>query len=147
MPFCPQCGASADGPFCPQCGAILPPAPKPEELSGLPENLASALCYLLGFVTGIAFLVWQPYAKNPRIRFHACQSIFLSLTWFFLLWFAALFVELLPDFFGAMFLPILYIVRIGGVLTWIYMLVKTHQGERVVLPYIGPLAETQANKT
>ncbi len=46
--------------------------------SGLQENVAAALCYALGFITGILFLVLEPYNKNRNIRFHAFQSIFLS---------------------------------------------------------------------
>lgn len=43
------------------------------------DNLAAALCYVLGFLTGILFLVLEPYNKNKLIRFHAFQSIFLNL--------------------------------------------------------------------
>ena len=42
------------------------------------ENVAGALCYSLGIVTGILFLVLQPYSLNPRIRFHAMQSLLFS---------------------------------------------------------------------
>ena len=49
----------------------------PVSAAGLPENTAAALCYLLGLVTGIIFLVLEPYNKNKLIRFHAFQSIFL----------------------------------------------------------------------
>ena len=41
------------------------------------DNVASTLCYVLGLITGILFLVLPPYNKNPVIRFHAFQSIFL----------------------------------------------------------------------
>ena len=43
---------------------------------GLEENLACALCYALGLLTGIVFLVLAPYNQNKLIRFHAFQSIF-----------------------------------------------------------------------
>jgi len=43
------------------------------------DNLAAALCYVLGLLTGILFLVLEPYNKNKLIRFHAFQSIFLNL--------------------------------------------------------------------
>lgn len=45
----------------------------PESKSGtLNESLASALCYLLGFVTGIIFILVD---KRDRVRFNAAQSI------------------------------------------------------------------------
>ncbi len=43
--------------------------------------MACALCYLLGLLTGILFLVLEPYNKNRLIRFHAFQSIFLNIAW------------------------------------------------------------------
>ena len=43
------------------------------------DNMAGALCYLFGFITGILFLVLAPYNQNRDIRFHAFQSIFLNI--------------------------------------------------------------------
>ena len=41
--------------------------------SGLDENVAGALCYLLGVVTGVVFFVVEK--DNRFVRFHAAQSI------------------------------------------------------------------------
>ena len=41
-------------------------------------NLAAALSYALGFITGILFLVLEPYKNNRFVRFHAIQSIIFS---------------------------------------------------------------------
>src|SRR5271154_4203901 len=93
MAFCGKCGSSvAEGvAFCPQCGApvgaaaVPPPPPSPgwppaAPASGLQENVAGMLCYVLGWITGIVFLLID---KRPFVRFHAAQSIvvfgFLSL--------------------------------------------------------------------
>lgn len=88
MAFCPQCGAPGSGRFCAQCGAALPesgeapppvldPVPPPASLNapGMRDNVAAALCYLLGLVTGILFLVLAPYNQSRVVRFHAWQSI------------------------------------------------------------------------
>ncbi len=40
--------------------------------SGLQENLAGCLCYALGWLTGIIFLLID---RRPFVRFHAAQSI------------------------------------------------------------------------
>src|SRR5659263_765145 len=40
---------------------------------GLDENIAGALCYFLGFITGIVFLLTEK--DNKFIKFHAIQSI------------------------------------------------------------------------
>ena len=44
--------------------------------TGLEANLAAALSYLVGFVTGIIFLLVEK--DNKFVRFHAMQSILLS---------------------------------------------------------------------
>ncbi|HEV2287729.1 MAG TPA: DUF4870 domain-containing protein [Candidatus Acidoferrales bacterium] len=40
--------------------------------SGLSENVAGLLCYALGWVTGLIFLLID---KRPFVRFHAAQSL------------------------------------------------------------------------
>ena len=54
----------------------VPPMGAPSA-AGLSENVASALCYVFGLVSGIIFLVLAPYNQNKTIRFHAFQSIFM----------------------------------------------------------------------
>ncbi len=43
--------------------------------------MAGAFSYLFGFITGIVFLALDPYNKDRFVRFHAFQSIFLSVGW------------------------------------------------------------------
>ncbi|MFC1909399.1 DUF4870 domain-containing protein [Chloroflexota bacterium] len=44
--------------------------------TGLPENVAGLLCYVLWWVSGIVFLIIE--SENKWIRFHAFQSIIVS---------------------------------------------------------------------
>ena len=92
MTYCAQCGAEVTGAFCPPCGAAVntggpqasyaapgtsASAPAAAVAApGMSENVAGALCYLLGLVTGIIFWVLAPYNQNRFVRFHAFQSIF-----------------------------------------------------------------------
>jgi uncharacterized membrane protein len=83
MAYCMSCGEQMEGQFCPKCGARAGAEVTPIRTAGSAEprlgvNAASALCYLFGFVTGIVFLVLAPYNLDKRVRFHAYQSIFLS---------------------------------------------------------------------
>ena len=91
MPFCASCGAQVEGRFCAKCGSTVgaagaapqaapsyPPPVPPPTAAGMADNAASALCYVLGFITGILFLVLAPYNQNRTVRFHAFQSIFLN---------------------------------------------------------------------
>jgi len=41
--------------------------------SGFDENVAGALCYGLGWVTGVVFFATEP--ENRFVRFHAMQSM------------------------------------------------------------------------
>lgn len=111
------------------------------------DNVAGTLCYVLGLITGIIFLVMEPYSKNRTIRFHAFQSIFLNVA-----------IIALDIAFAIVFRIILAILGVFGLLVgilwplfglaclilWIYLLISTYQGKTVVLPVIGPLAQKQA---
>ena len=44
-------------------------------------NAAGALSYLIGAITGVIALLIGPYKKDPWVRFHAFQSIFLTVIW------------------------------------------------------------------
>ena len=113
------------------------------------DNMAGALCYLFGFITGILFLVLAPYNQDRNIRFHAFQSIFLNIAWI-ALWI----VVTIRDFVLPRYIPFLGIFHqpgarssslgLGGFIVWLYMMFKTYNGEKIVLPVIGPMAEKQA---
>ena len=143
MPFCTNCGSPAEGRFCAKCGGPVDAtagaagqAP-PSRSSGLQENVASALCYVLGLITGILFLVLTPYSQNKNIRFHAFQSIFLHVA-LIVIWIV------LTTLLSWSLLFVGPLVWLAGILLWVFMIWKAYQNEKVVLPLIGPLAEKQA---
>jgi uncharacterized membrane protein len=111
------------------------------------DNLAGALCYLLGFITGILFLVLAPYNQNRTIRFHAFQSIFLNIAWFaayIVVSIISLAFRVIPVL-GAVVTIVLHLALfLAFVIIWFYLLFKTYNGEKVVLPVIGPFADKQA---
>lgn len=150
MPFCASCGASVEGRFCASCGASVeaglpplpnqPPPPGPANV-GLTENAAAACCYLLFAVTGVAFLVIAPYNQSRTIRFHAFQSIILTVAWVFV-WTALGIVVGIAGFYSLYSLSRL--VGLGFFVLWIYLMISAYQGKKIVLPLIGPIAERQA---
>jgi uncharacterized membrane protein len=147
MAFCPNCGAEVQGRYCPKCGAAVTGEPAgpastqaPVASSGLTENVAGALCYLLGFITGILFLVLEPYNRNRTVRFHAFQSIFVSVALIIL----NIVISSLSIFTFGLTLLLSMLLSLGGLLLWLFMMWKTYQNEKVVLPVVGPLAEKQA---
>jgi uncharacterized membrane protein len=156
MAFCPNCGAAVDGRFCAKCGTAIPastastpgPTPPPYSASpaaaGMTDNVAGALCYSLGFITGILFLVLAPYNQNRLIRYHAFQSIFLNVA-AIILSFALSILLGIFHFVGAIFgLVIAPMIWLAFFILWLYLMFSTYQGKKVVLPVIGQLAEQQA---
>ncbi len=153
MAFCPNCGAAVEGRFCPKCGTAVTTgeaaggAPQAGPTygtptagttsSGLSENVASALCYVLGLLTGIIFLVLAPYNQNKTIRFHAFQSIFLHVAWL-AIWFASIFI------LHGFMIFVTPLVGLAFFIIWILVIIKAYQGQKLVLPVIGSLAQQQA---
>ena len=170
MPFCANCGSDVQGRFCAKCGtpvaaapgaaAGAPPPPPPPQYAtspapapaaqagaGLQENVACALCYLLGVLTGVLFLVLEPYNRNRNIRFHAFQSIFL---WIAVVALAIVFgivsnvIAFLPIIGWLVVLLMWPVFGLGVCVLWVMMMYKAYNNERWVLPVIGPMAEKQA---
>lgn len=152
MAFCPNCGTQTTGAFCPNCGAgasagagptagaaYAPPAATATS-SGMSENVASALCYLFGFITGIIFLVIAPYNQNKTVRFHAFQSIFLFVA-VVVIEIAWSMISLVTHGLGFLLYPILMLFFFG---LWLYMMWTAYNNKKVKLPLIGDLAEKQA---
>ena len=108
--------------------------------AGLTDNVASALCYALGLVTGILFLVLAPYNQNRKIRFHAFQSIFMHAA-VIVVWIAMLLVSAIS---GGMLLFVMPLIWLGFFVLWLVLIIKAYQDQKLVLPIIGPLAEKQA---
>jgi uncharacterized membrane protein len=154
MAFCPSCGSQVEGRFCQKCGAsveagAVPPGAAPAAgSSGLTDNAAGALCYLFGLITGILFLVISPYNTNRNVKFHAFQSIFFHVA-MIAIWIVFFIVSsvlhFLPVVGSLIALLLTLCLWIGGLFAWLYLMFKTYNGQKVVLPIIGPLAEKQAN--
>jgi uncharacterized membrane protein len=99
--------------------------------TGLQENMAGLLCYVLGWVSGLIFILLEN--ENKFVRFHAVQSIivfgFLTIIWIPL--------QLIP--------PLAFFIGwfIGGIsfVLWIVLMVKAYQGVMYKLPIAGDLSE------
>lgn len=157
MAFCGKCGTTmADGvAFCPKCGAPAGPvavgtpvgAPVSGPVatpgtSGLTENVAGLLCYVLGWLTGLIFLLID---KRPFVRFHAAQSIVvfgaltilrIILTFFFLGGYS----------FGlwALWSMISLLVTLAFFVAWILLMVMAYQGKWFEVPIAAGIAKSIA---
>lgn len=103
---------------------------------GVTENIEALLCYALGWVTGLVFLLVEQ--KNAFVRFHAFQSLvtFLAL---FILSAVIGFVPVLGVLVGLLLWPL-------GLVLWIVLMVKAYKGERYKLPVVGDFVEQQLGK-
>jgi len=108
--------------------------------------VAGALCYLVGFITGILFLVLEPYNKNPRIRFHAFQAIFFHLGWIVLYIGVTIVAMFLPLVLHLIVSLLMLVVGLGGFVLWLLLMYKAYNNTPLVLPIVGPLAQQQAGK-
>lgn len=132
-------------------GSYTPPAdpyaPQGVAQAGLEENMACALCYLLLILTGVLFLVLEPYNKNRNIRFHAFQSIFVWLAMVvagIVFGIAASIITLIPFIGWTVSLLLWPLYGLATLALWLALMYKAYNKERWVLPVIGPLAEKQA---
>ncbi len=149
MAFCANCGTEVQGRFCAKCGTPLsatdPPAAAPSaQAGGLTENVAGALCYAVGLITGILFLALAPYNKSKFVRFHAFQSIFLHVAWIAFWIVDTIVMIVLPSVFWSLNGLLWVVVSLAGLAAWIFCIVKAYNHERFKLPIIGDLAEKQA---
>jgi uncharacterized membrane protein len=113
--------------------------------SGLSENAAGAIAYLT-IIPAILFLVIEPYNRIPFVRFHAFQSIGLTVVWF-ALWIAVTILRMALHFIpliGILFLFVDLAICIGMFIVWLIAVMKASKGEWYKLPFIGDFAEKQA---
>jgi uncharacterized membrane protein len=121
-------------------GAGYVPPATPVAAPGLTDNVASALCYLFGLVTGIIFLLIAPYNQNKTVRFHAFQSIFLHVA-VIVLWILYSMIGFLTHGLGFLLAPLFGLLVIA---LWLYMMFSAYNNKKVKLPIIGDIAEKQA---
>jgi uncharacterized membrane protein len=111
-------------------------------------NVVGALAYLAGFVTGIVFLVVDPYKSNSFIRFHAFQSIFFNVACvgFWIIWMilSAVLTPLTAGVFGFISLSLMLIFTLAGFGIWIFLMYQAYQQKLFKLPVVGKFAAERA---
>jgi uncharacterized membrane protein len=105
---------------------------KDQSSTGLDENVAGLLCYLLGFITGIVFLVIEK--KSNFVKFHAKQSTITFLGLFVI----SLIIGWIP--------VIGTLILILSLILWLVLMIKALQGKRYSLPIVGKMAEEKGGQ-
>jgi uncharacterized membrane protein len=145
--FCSKCGTEnpEGAKFCSKCGAGLGVAATPtegtpkleaESSTGLSANVAGLLCYVIGWVTGIVFIVLEK--KSTFVKFHAWQSIMT----FGVLFVVSLIFSWIP-FIGWVLSILIYILM---AILWIILIIQAGAGRMWKVPWAGDWAEKQISK-
>ena len=91
----------------------------------------------LGWIAGVVFLVVE---KDKKVRWHAAQSVAM-----FAVFAAVQFVALPLMYWTRLLMPVAgfinNLVGLGFLVGWLYLAVKTHQGEIVKVPYLSEVAD------
>jgi uncharacterized membrane protein len=133
--------------FCPGCGRGKGASPALGRTGGISDNIAGALAYVT-IIPAIVFLLVEPFKRNRFIRFHSFQCLFLVLAAFVLglaLKLGLAVLLFVPVLGQLMVLLISMVISIGCLILWIVLIVKALQGEMFKVPFVGDLAEKQAN--
>ena len=152
MAFCKACGQEiGTATFCPKCGASqastagsAPVAVTASPTEGLQENVAGLLCYVLGWLTGLIFLLID---KRPWVKFHAAQSIvvFGGLT------ILRISVGILSGMMGGvigfeLWAALTMAIGLVGLILWILLMVKAYQHQNFRVPVAAGIADGLAGK-
>ncbi|MEA3459083.1 MAG: DUF4870 domain-containing protein [Chloroflexota bacterium] len=101
--------------------------------TGLKPNLAGLLCYVLGWITGLIFLLVEK--ESQFVRFHAMQS---------LVTFGAITVgSIILGWIPFLGWALDGLIALLSLVLWVILMMKAYQGERYKLPIAGDFAEKQ----
>lgn len=97
------------------------------------ENVAAALSYSFGWISGLLFLLTEP--QNRFVRFHAMQSVLV-------------FAPACVAFFISLSIPLLglilsIVIFYASAILWLILMFKAYQGELFKLPIAGEMAEAR----
>ena len=101
--------------------------------TGLTANVAGLLCYVLGWISGLVFILIERESKF--VKFHAMQSIYV----FGVLTVASIILGWIP-FIGTV---MSWLIGVLGFVLWIILMIKAYQGTTYKMPWAGKLAEKQ----
>ncbi|AHB13433.1 MULTISPECIES: DUF4870 domain-containing protein [Dehalococcoides] len=104
--------------------------------TGLQENVAGLLCYVLAWISAIIFLILEK--DNKFVRFHAYQSLVV----FGSLQIIGLVFTIIP----VLGVFISWVISVLSFILWVVLIVKAAQGFKYKLPIAGDIAERWANK-
>ncbi|MTI96420.1 MAG: hypothetical protein FH749_13255 [Firmicutes bacterium] len=120
--------------------------------TGLEENVASALCYALGWLSGLVFFFIEK--DNKTVRFHALQSIITFGTLHLIFWVIGLLSGIILRavirsagyyafgyvVFSGLFTLLSIVIGLAIFICWAILIYKTYNGQKIKLPIAGKIA-------
>jgi uncharacterized membrane protein len=113
--------------------------------TGLAPNVAGALAYVLGPITGVLFLVLEK--ENRFVRFHAAQAIATGVVIIVL----SIALSVISGVLA--FIPILgwlaalllsLVMGFGSFVLWLLLMWRAYQGDEWEVPFVGTFARRMA---
>ena len=127
-----------------------PPVQVAKSSTGLDENVAALLSYVMTWVTGLIFFLMEK--ESRLVRFHAMQAILLGaaaivigvglwVVWVVLLIIVAQIADVLTMLLNLVFFLLMIAFYLGLLIAWVLCMVKAYQKQYFKLPVFGNLAE------
>jgi uncharacterized membrane protein len=118
--------------------------PEQTPQTGLSDNAAGALAYLT-FIPALIFLLVAPYNQKAFIRFHAWQSILLTVAAIVINIALGIFLGITMIFLGfSIYLLIWRLIELCWFALWLVCVFNAFNGKLFKLPVIGDIAAKQA---
>jgi len=112
--------------------------------TGLSDDAASGLAYFT-FIPALIFLLVAPYNQKASIRFHAWQSILLTVAAIVIDIALAIVLSVVLFAVGFVVYGLLWrLIELCWFAIWLICVINAFQGKRFKLPIIGDFAEKQA---
>jgi uncharacterized membrane protein len=162
MGFCTKCAATlTEGSgYCGSCGSQVAPGIQGEawgpqvvttspsvSSTGLTSNIAGALAYVHGLITGIVFHVLEPYKRDRFVRFHAMPSVLFCLAAFVFSIAWGIVVRIMISISGwtaVVLTPIGLVISLRFFLFWLFLTYQAYSQREYRIPFMGAIAAKQA---
>jgi uncharacterized membrane protein len=132
-----------------------PPVQTGKSSTGLDENVAALLSYVVTWLSGLIFFLMEK--ESRLVRFHAMQAILLGgsaivigivlwVAWVILLIIVTQISDVLTMLFNLVFMLVMAAFYIGLLIAWIMCMIKAYGKQYFKLPVIGNMAEKFSTK-
>lgn len=117
----------------------------PTKGTGLAQNLANALCYIVMPVSSIIMMLLEE--DNKEVQYHAWQGTAFGVGCILLtalIYIVSAIFGQIWTFLGIIVSLLIFPVFLGAFIIWFVSLIKAYQGERWRIPFIAEFADKKS---